>query len=84
MTDIESLKALLAIPLEQLTFEQAFDQLEQIVTALESDGYSLEEALTLYERGQSLAGFCADLLDQAELRVQKLTGEKLVDLQPPD
>jgi len=54
------------IPLDQLTYEQAFSELEAIVTALESDQRSLEEALALFERGQALASYCAGLLDQAD------------------
>jgi exodeoxyribonuclease VII small subunit len=56
-----------------LTFEQAYAQLEEIVTRLESADLPLEEAVTLYERGQQLARLCGDLLDAAELRVQQVT-----------
>ena len=66
-------------PVEQLTYEQAFKQLEEIVDVLEADDHSLDLALTLFERGQSLARYCAGLLDQAELRVQQLSAEELVD-----
>lgn len=66
-------------PLDELSYEEAFKELEAIVTALESDEHPLEEALSLFERGQALADHCADLLDNAELKVQQLTGEELVD-----
>lgn len=69
-------------PLEELTFEQAFAELETIVSALESGDHPLEEALGLYERGQNLARHCAGLLDRAELRVQQLSGETLSDFTP--
>lgn len=69
-------------PLEELTFEQAFAELETIVSALESGDHPLEEALALYERGQNLARHCAGLLDRAELRVQQLSGETLSDFTP--
>ena len=65
------------IPVEQLTYEQAFCELEEIVTALESEEYSLEEALALFERGQSLARRCGEMLDRAELHVQQIMGEEL-------
>jgi exodeoxyribonuclease VII small subunit len=64
---------------EKMTYEQAFTELEEIVAALESDEHSLESALALFERGQALARYCAGLLDQAELKVQQLSGEDLVD-----
>jgi exodeoxyribonuclease VII small subunit len=68
--------------LEGLSYEQALSELEHIVTALESEERPLEEALALYERGQSLARYCASLLDNAELKVQQLSGEILEDFQP--
>jgi exodeoxyribonuclease VII small subunit len=70
-------------PIDQLTYEQAFTELETIVTALESDQRSLEEALTLFERGQALASYCAALLDQADLKVQQLSGGNFTDFTPP-
>jgi exodeoxyribonuclease VII small subunit len=66
-------------PAEDLTYEQAFGELEAIVAALEGEERPLEEGLALFERGQALARRCAQLLDQAELKVQQLTGEELVD-----
>jgi len=69
-------------PVEQMTYEQAFNELESIVTELETDDRSLEEALALFERGQALARHCAQMLEQAELKVQELTGEDLVDFDP--
>lgn len=69
-------------PVDELSYEEAFRELETIVTALESDEHPLEEALSLFERGQVLANHCADLLDKAELKVQALTGEDLVDFEP--
>jgi len=57
----------------ELTFEQAYEQLESIVAQLESGELTLEESVTLYERGQSLARLCGEMLDSAELRVQQVT-----------
>ena len=54
-------------PLEELTYEQAFAELEAIVADLEAEERSLDEGLSLFERGQALAKYCAMLLDQAEL-----------------
>ncbi len=64
-------------PAEQLSYEQAFAELETIIQRLENEQPSLEEALQLYERGQALAQRCAALLDQAELRVRQLSGNDL-------
>ena len=71
-----------SLPIQTLTYEQAFHQLEEIVERLESDEHALDQALALYERGQALARYCANLLDQAELRVQQLSAEELIDFAP--
>lgn len=63
-------------PIEELTYEQAFAELEQIVSALEANQISLEESLALFERGQALSQYCADQLDRAELRVTQLTSTR--------
>jgi exodeoxyribonuclease VII small subunit len=67
------------IDLESLSYEQAFDYLEQVVAALESGEQTLEASLMLYERGKALAQRCNRLLDQAELKVKMLSGEDLTD-----
>ena len=66
-------------PIDGLTYEEAFAELETIVTALESGERPLEESMTLFERGQALTKRCAELLDKAELKVQALVGESLAD-----
>jgi exodeoxyribonuclease VII small subunit len=58
--------------IEALTFEQAFAQLEQVVVRLEDGDLPLDDALSLYARGQALAMRCAQLLEQAELRVRQI------------
>lgn len=59
--------------IEDLTYEQAYEELEQIVTSLESSQSTLEESIKMYKRGQQLADHCAKLLESAELKVRKLT-----------
>ncbi len=59
-------------PLEELSFEEALHQLEEIVRRLETGNLPLAEALQLYERGVQLANHCQTLLDAAELRIQQL------------
>ena len=60
------------IPLEELSYEEAFSELELIVSRLEGESKNLEESLALYERGQELAQYCAALLEKAELRMEQL------------
>jgi exodeoxyribonuclease VII small subunit len=64
---------------DELAFEPAFAELEGIVAALETEQRPLEEAMTLFERGQSLAKRCAELLEKAEMKVRRLTGEEIGD-----
>ena len=64
---------------EELTYEQAYAELEGIVAELESGEHTLEEAIAKYERGQVLAKYCANMLDKAELKVQQLVGDQIVD-----
>ena len=64
-------------PVEDLSYEQAFTELEAIVTALESEERSLDEALAQFERGQALAKHCNALLENAEIKVRQISGEEL-------
>jgi exodeoxyribonuclease VII small subunit len=65
------------------TFEQARAELEQVVRRLEDGNTSLDEALTLWERGEELYRLCAAKLDEAEQRVAKLS-EALQGARPAD
>ena len=71
------------MPLDQLTYEQAFSELEKTVSDLESNQLPLEDALALFERGQALASYCASLLEKADLKVQQLSAGNLTDFTPP-
>jgi exodeoxyribonuclease VII small subunit len=64
-------------PVEKLTYEQAFAELEALVSTLESEEHSLDKALERFERGQALSSHCAALLDKAELKIQQLAGDEL-------
>jgi exodeoxyribonuclease VII small subunit len=68
-------------PVEELTYEEAFAELETLVNALEGEQNPLEEAMTLFERGQALVRRCGELLDGAELKVRELSGEQLSDFE---
>jgi exodeoxyribonuclease VII small subunit len=57
------------MPVEQLKYEQARDELVAVVTRLESGAGTLEEALALWERGEALADRCQQWLDGARERL---------------
>ncbi|MGB7341387.1 MAG: exodeoxyribonuclease VII small subunit [Phototrophicaceae bacterium] len=61
--------------INELSFEQAFDQLEDVIAQLESGDLSLEEQVMMSERGKLLSARCQVLLDNAELRIKKLEGD---------
>ena len=65
--------------IKELSYEQALAELESIVASLEGNKLSLEETMALFERGKELTQHCVELLDNAELRVKKLSGDTLVD-----
>ena len=72
-------------PADELTYEQAMQELDDLIGSLEEGQSSLEDSLALYERGQALAKRCAELLDKAELRVQQLSADKLdLPVEPAD
>ncbi len=65
---------------EELTYEEALAELEEIVSALEGDTAQnpLEEAIKLFERGQALAARCGVLLEAAELKVRQVAGDEII------
>lgn len=58
--------------LQFLTLEAALDELDRIVAALEESQRPLDESLALYERGVRLVQHSQELLDTADLRLQRL------------
>lgn len=52
-----------------LTYEQARDELKQVVSRLETGGEPLETSLALWERGEALATRCQEWLDGARERL---------------
>jgi exodeoxyribonuclease VII small subunit len=60
---------------EPRTFESAFTELQHVVGQLEDGGLDLEHALQLLDRGNRLVQICERIVDDAELRVTRLTAE---------
>ncbi len=55
-----------------LSFEDAFAELQTTVAQLERGDLPLEDSIALFERGQALAAHCGLQLDAAELKVRQL------------
>ena len=67
--------------MENITFEQAINRLEEIVSALENNQISLEKSVELFQEGIQLTKLCNDKLEGIENKVAKiLVDGKLEDL----
>ncbi|GFZ92694.1 exodeoxyribonuclease VII small subunit [Nesterenkonia alkaliphila] len=58
--------------IEQLSYEQARDELVAVVAKLEAGGAPLEESLALWQRGEALADRCERWLDGANARLEEV------------
>jgi exodeoxyribonuclease VII small subunit len=66
---------------ENLSLEEALQELEQVVEKLENGDLPLEQALKLFERGVHLTRSCQRSLEEAEQKV-KILSEKTLDAEP--
>ena len=62
-----------------LSYEQARDQLTEVVRQLEAGGLTLEQSLDLWERGERLAAICEQWLEGARARLEAAAAAR-----PPD
>ncbi len=60
-------------PIENLSFEQALTELENIVRALESGQAPLEDSISSYERGVLLKKHCEKKLGEAKAKIEKIS-----------
>lgn len=58
-----------------LTYEEARDQLIEVVRTLEQGGTSLAESLALWEQGEELAKVCQRALEGARARLDEALGD---------
>jgi exodeoxyribonuclease VII small subunit len=62
---------------KKLKFEQAMDQLAEVVQQLESGSAPIDETMKLYQEGMKLTAFCYQKLQDAEQKVKTISaGEK--------
>ncbi len=61
---------------ETPSLEEQLKRLEEIAQILDRGDVPLEDQLTLFSEGMALAQSCREYLEQAELRVRKLSGVK--------
>jgi exodeoxyribonuclease VII small subunit len=59
------------------SFEEAMDELEQLVAQMEAGSLPLEASVAAYQRGSALVKFCGTQLDRVDAQVKVLEGEML-------
>ncbi len=67
-----------------MTFEESLKELEETVRRLESGDTTLEEAMSLFEKGVALTKECRKKLDEAELKVKLITKNGEEDFKESD
>ena len=65
---------------EELSFEEAMNNLEDIVAKLEKGELSLDESVENFKKGMELSNYCNELLDKAEKSITVLTKDKSGEL----
>jgi exodeoxyribonuclease VII small subunit len=66
-----------------ITYEQARDQLTEVVRRLEAGGLTLEQSLDLWERGERLAVICEQWLEGARTRLAAAMAARTADPADP-
>ena len=59
-------------PIEEMSFEEALKELEDIVRRLETGDVELEKSIEIYERGAKLKAHCESRLKAAELKIEQI------------
>jgi len=73
-----------APPVEALSFEQALDELDDLVRRMESGDLPLDDSIAAYRRGAQLAQHCQSRLAAAEQEIAKLDGDVLKPVDPAE
>jgi exodeoxyribonuclease VII small subunit len=68
---------MMAKDLSKMTYEEARDELQQVVAQLEQQSVTLDASMALWERGEALAKVCEEWLSGArnKLESKKVSGE---------
>ena len=68
--------------LEKLTFEEAMQELENLVDSLDKGDVSLDEAIAAYDRGSQLKDYCQKKLHEAKMKVESIHSSDNFDTVP--
>ncbi len=69
---------------EQLTFEEALNELDAVVRKLQSSDLTLRQSMVLFQRGSELVGLCRNQLDEAEQEIKVLLEDRSGALEEVD
>ncbi len=69
--------------MEHLTFEQAMQRLEEVVSLLEDGKAPLDESMALFEEGTKLSAYLSKMLDTAEQKVTMVTVQDGTETEVP-
>lgn len=61
--------------MNEMKYEEAISRLEEIVSLLEKNDVSLDDALKLYEEGIKLTALCKEKLDNAKAKIVEIEKE---------
>ena len=61
---------------KELTFEEAIEDLEKIVTELENGNLPLDKSVENFKKGMELSNYCSKLLDDAEKTISILIEQR--------
>ncbi|MDO4960890.1 MAG: exodeoxyribonuclease VII small subunit [Eubacteriales bacterium] len=64
-----------AVPAKELTIEESFDKLDEILEKMEDENVGLEETFKLYEQGLGLIKSAGDSIDRIEKQIRVLSEE---------
>jgi exodeoxyribonuclease VII small subunit len=66
---------------EKLTFEDAMNNLEEIVAELEKGELSLDQSVEKFKKGMEISNYCNDMLDSAEKSIKVLLKDQNGDIE---
>ena len=74
------------VDIDEMSFEGALEELEDIVRTLEGGKGRLEDAITAYERGAKMKAYCEKKLKEAQAKVEKISlgADAEVAVEPAD
>ena len=72
--------------IQKMSFEEALEELKELVSKLESGEGKLDDAIKSYERGSQLKAHCEAKLQEAQAKIEKITfsGEGQAKTEPFD